>query len=193
MKLVYHGSKTQDLNHIEPRVSTHMEKLVYATESPCIATIFANDGGSDFDYVLGGTGTNDNPFYLVERKAHGFDRIFQRPGSIYTLDSKNFKHSDGFWNAEVVAEGPQEVLNEEKIPNLLEKLKEFADDGILKLYRYPARPSFVPLDNSDLIDKSIYLYKKGHLNIIKSLLKYYPEFADEVNSRLNDNEKAKEK
>jgi hypothetical protein len=59
--------------------------------------------------------------------------------------------------------------------------------GALKLYRYPDRPEFVPINNSDLIDKYIKFYQMGHLNSIEQLLSLYPDFEDEVN-RISNNE-----
>ncbi len=47
MEYVYHGSKVNGLKVIEPNISTHQQKLVYATKSPCIATIFSSNSGSD--------------------------------------------------------------------------------------------------------------------------------------------------
>lgn len=186
MEHVYHGSRIPNLKCIKPRVSTHLQNLVYATKSPCIATIFLNKGGSDLFYALGGEGTTENPVYLVERIPGIFDRIFQGSGSIYKLNGKEFSNRTGFWSAEVVAEGEREVLEEEKVTNILDRLKEFESDGKLRLYKYPERPEFIPLDNSDLIDKYICFYEMGHQDSINQLLTYYPEFTEEVHARLNN-------
>ena len=191
MNYVYHGSNVKGLKVIEPRVSTHQQNLVYATKSPCVATIFLSNGGSDLVYVLGGQGTNEKPAYLVERLPGVFNKIFSGEGSIYTLNSEPFNYKEGFWNAEVVAEESQMVLKEEKIDNILEKLEEYKKEGVLKLYRYPERPDFIPLDNSDLIDKYIHFYNTGHYNSINELLALYPEFAEEVSNRLSQLKVAK--
>ena len=122
MDYVFHGSKQSDLKEIQPRVSTHQQNLVYATKSPCIATIFLNNGGSDLIYALGGQGTKEKPAYLVERLPGLFDKIFSGNGSIYTLSGEQFQQRDGFWSAEVVAEGPQQVLKEEKVDKVLDEL-----------------------------------------------------------------------
>lgn len=186
MNYVYHGSKISGLKVIEPRVSTHQQNLVYATKNPCIAAIFLSDGGNDLVYVLGGQGTKEKPAYLVERLPGMFDKIFSGEGSIYTLNGETFSYKEGFWNAEVVSEGPQKVLKEEKVDNILSKLEEYQEEGTLKLYKYPDRPDFVPLDNSDLIEKYIKFYDMGHSNSINQLLTLYPEFTEEVNNRLDN-------
>ncbi len=90
MNYVYHGSKVKGLAVIELRVSTHQQNLVYATKSPCIATIFLSNGGSDLIYALGGQGTIEKPAYLVERLPGMFDKIFSGEGSIYTLNGESF-------------------------------------------------------------------------------------------------------
>ncbi len=184
MEYVYHGSKISGLKEIEPRVSTHLQSLVYATKSPCLATIFLRDDGGDLVYHLSGTGTSESPACLVERLPGIFNKIYSNGGSIYTLDGSQFKERDGFWSGEVVAEGKQQVLNEEKIDNVLERLEEYTKTGILKLYHYPDRPDSIPLDNSDLIDRYIKHYRNGHVNSIVNLLNLYPEFTEEVNNRL---------
>lgn len=188
MGSVYHGSKIKNLKIIKPHVSTHQQNLVYATKSPCIATIFLSNSGSDLVYVLGGEGTNEKPAYLVERLPGVFDKIFSGEGSIYTLNSTTFICKDNFWTAEVVAEGPQKVLEEEQVNNILDKLERYQEKGILKLYRYPDRPDFIPLDNSDLIDKYINFYNMGHSNSINQLLSLYPEFKEEVNNKLKNHQ-----
>ena len=184
MNYVFHGSKTSNLMEIEPRISTHQESLVYAAKSPCIATVFLSNGGNDLVYVLGGQGTKEKPAYLVERLPGSLSKIFNNNGSIYTLDDNSFVPREGLWDAEVVAKGIQKVLREEKIDDVLVTLEEYVTEGILKLYRYPDRPNFIPIDNSDLIDKYIRFYQMGNLGDIKRLLSLYPEFEDEVNSRL---------
>lgn len=184
MNCVYHGSKISGLKIINPNKSTHQKELVYATLSPCIATIFLSNGGSDLVYVLGGRGTKEKPAYLIERLPGVFDKIFNGSGSIYTLNGDSFEHREGFWNAEVVSDKTQFVIKEEKIENIKEKLKEYEENGLLNIYRYPNRIGSIPLDNSDLIDKYINFYNMGHTKSIEQLLSLYPEFTDEVNNRV---------
>lgn len=53
------------------------------------------------------------------------------------------------------------------------------------IYKYPNRPNFIPLDNSDLIDKYIGFYNSGNECAINNLLNIYPEFTHQVKLRLN--------
>ena len=131
MDYVYHGSKIQGLKKLEKRSSTHQQEWVYATPSKAVATIFINNGGSDFFYSLGGIGTTENPVVLVERKEGMFDKIFNLSGSLYTLKGDNFESGKTGWKAEVVSEfeeaengcaygGPKCYRYSEKIKKLMQ-------------------------------------------------------------------------
>lgn len=191
MDYVYHGSKIQGLKKLEKRSSTHQQEWVYATPSKAVATIFINNGGSDFFYSLGGIGTTENPVVLVERKEGMFDKIFNLSGSLYTLKGDNFESGKTGWKAEVVSEFEEEVIYEEHIDNVLQKLNELAEQDNFQLYRYPNRPDYVPLDNSDLIPKVIRLHNQGLTGIIDRFLQIYPELTDKLNEELKSTQNKK--
>lgn len=52
------------------------------------------------------------------------------------------------------------------------------------MYFYPDRPPFIPLDNSDLIEKYITYERNGVNGAIESLLSVYPEFEESVNNKI---------
>ena len=183
---VYHGSIHQGLKIIKRNKSTHGKSWVYATLSKAISTIFISNKGSDLYYYLSGDGTENNPVLLVERKEGMFKDIFNVSGSLYTLSGKNFISGKTGWSAEVISESDENVIHEEHIDNVFEKLKELNDMGELKLYLYPNRPSFLPKDNSDLIPKVIRWQKRG-INI-ESFFKLYPELEEQYLKQLNENE-----
>ena len=162
-KYVYHGSHIPDLKVIKPHKSTHQQNWVYATSSKAVATIFLSNKHSDLYYYLGGN-DEDNNLVLVERKKGMFKDIFNVSGSIYKLSSKNFLNGITGWSMEVVSNREEQVLEEEKITDVYEELIKFNDEGKIKLYLYPNRPSYIPLDNSDLIPKVIRWSKKGYKN-----------------------------
>lgn len=172
-KKVYHGSIHQGLKIIRKNKSTHGKSWVYATLSKAISVIFISNKGSDLYYYLSGDGTENNQVILVERKEGMFKDIFNVSGSLYTLNGKNFISSKTSWSAEMVSEFDENVLHEEHINNVFEKLKELNDRGELKLYLYPNRPAFLPKDNSDLIPKVIRWRKRG-INI-ETFFTLYPE------------------
>ena len=161
IKNVYHGSTQQGLKTIRKNKSTHGQAWVYATLSKAISTIFISNKGSNLYYYLSGDGTENNPIILVERKENMFKDIFNVSGSLYTLSGKNFISGKTGWSAELVSEYDEDVVHEEYIDNVFEKLKELNDEGELKLYLYPNRPPFLPKDNSDLIPKVIRWKKRG--------------------------------
>lgn len=73
---------------------------------------------------------------------------------------------------------------------MLQKITELAEQGELQLYRFPNRPSFVPLDNSDLIPKVIKWYNNGFTGVLDSFLTVYPELTDKLNEQLEQAEKS---
>ncbi len=131
MKYVYHGSKIQGLKKLNKRSSTHRQEWVYATPSKVAAIIFISNGGNDLVYSLSGKGTNESPIVLVERKQGMFDKVFDLPGSFYTLKGDNFQSGKTGWWAEVISEYEEEIINEEYIDNVLLKLNELAIQGKL--------------------------------------------------------------
>lgn len=174
---VYHGSAVQGLKEIKKNKSTHGQEWVYATLSKAISIIFISNKGSDLYYYLQGDGSNNNPVILVERKKDMFKEIFNVSGSLYTLDSKKFVTGKTGWTAEVVSEYNEKVLKEEYIENVFEKLKKLTDSGELRMYLYPNRPNYIPIDNSDLIPKVIKWQKRG-INI-EPFFKLYPELKEQ--------------
>lgn len=176
LKHVYHGSTQQGLKTIRKNISSHGKSWVYGTLSKAIATIFISDKGCDLYYSLSGAGTKESPVTLVERKEGMFEEIFHVSGSLYTLSGKNFISGKTGWSAEVVSEYDEEVISEEHIDHVFEKLKEFNDQGEIKLYLFPDRPDFIPKDNSDLIPKVIKWQNNG-FNIDK-FFQLYPELKD---------------
>ena len=114
-----------------------------------------------------------------------FKEIFNVSGSLYTLSGKNFVSGKTNWSGEVISEFDENVLCEEHINNVFEKLKELNTKGQLKLYLYPDRPSFIPKDNSDLIPKVIRWQKRGI--DINQFFKLYPELKEKYLKMLEEN------
>ena len=183
---VYHGSIHQGLKIIKRNKSTHGKSWVYATLSKAISTIFISHKGSDLYYYLSGDGTENNPVILVERKENMFKNIFNVSGSLYTLNGKNFISGKTGWSAELVSDYDEDVIYEEHIDNIFEKLKELNESGELKLYLYPNRPYFLPKDNSDLIPKVIRWKNRG-INI-DQFFKLYPELKEQFLNMIKENE-----
>lgn len=177
MKYVYHGSSIPNLQIIKANESTHMKKWVYACTTKAISTIFLSSLGSDLYYSLSGDGV-DYPVELVERKPGMFKKIFNCSGYIYKLDASNFKENQTGWSAEVVSSADEKVISSEYIENIYDELIKLDKEGLMKLYLYPNRPDYVPIDNSDLIPKVLRWYKNGFN--INNFYNIYPELKDKL-------------
>ena len=184
MGYVYHGSKTTGLKKLEPRVSPEQKKCVFAIKSKAVAAVLIGKAESIY-YTLGGLGTPELPFYLIERLPGMFERIFNKSGSIYYLDDKNFKSAYLNWDAELISEQEEEVIYEERIENVLDKLNEYAESGEILIYHYPNRPKNIPLDNSDLIPLIIKWHHQGIEKLVKEFLELYPDLALRFYEELN--------
>lgn len=122
---------------------------------------------------------------LVERRPGVLSNLYNKCGYIYELPGNTFEHYDYLWTPEVISFESEVVpIKVEYHENILESLKKMADNGLLKLYQYPSRPDYIPIDNSDLIDKYIWFENQGLNGSIDSLLKVYPEFKEQVEEKL---------
>ena len=178
MEYVYHGSPIRGLKTIEKRKSTHQKEWVYATRNKAVAAIFMGHG-SDLNYYLAGNGV-ERPLILVERKPGMFKEIFNTSGSLYYLDASHFIPNQTGWSAEVISDSNEEVVKEEYIDNVYDKLIEYSNNNELQLYLYPNRPENVPLDNSDLIPK-IKSWEEAGFDI-HMFFKLYPELKEKYYS-----------
>ena len=158
MEYVYHGSKVHNLKRLDPHESTH-GKYVYATPNKVIAILMSKCCGSDLTYTLNGDGNGH--FDLIERIPGALDKMYANDASIYTLDKSPFKDIHTGFN-EVVSSESVNVEFEEYIPNLYEKLNELEASGFIHIYYYPDRPSYIPDDDHDLVDKLKRYVFEGH-------------------------------
>ena len=140
-----------------------------------IITIFLSPMHSDLFYSLSGDGKN-YPVELVERKPGMFKKIFNCSGYIYKLDASNFKENQTGWSAEVVSDTDEKVISSEYIENIYDELIKLDKEGLMKLYLYPNRPDYVPIDNSDLIPKVRAWEESG--SDISNFFSLYPELKE---------------
>ena len=184
-KVVYHGSPRGDIEALEPRISTHRKECIYATDNKVIAMMFMGRGNGDLDFVKS---YDDGLPVLVERRPGLLEKIYNKSGFMYELPGDSFEHYDYLWAPEVISFEKHIVPNRvEYYENILLALKEFADNGLLKLYQYPERPEYVPFDNSDLVERYIkFEYRNGIKGAVDDLLKIYPEFTEQVKEKLKE-------
>lgn len=185
MGIIYHGSSTRGLTRLEPHKSTHGNYL-YATKYKELAVIFSSRCGDDCTYALY-RNNNSEPWTLVERIPEAFNTMFSNSASIYTLDDKTFKDiNTGF--SELVSNVGANVISEEYIENVYNKIKELEQNGLIKLYTYPNKPKEIPTDNSDLIDKEIRQNKRENKSITRKsferLILLHPNLMNKINQKL---------
>lgn len=185
-KVVYHGSTKGNIEILRANVSTHQKECIYATDNKVIAMLFMGRGMRDLDTVKG---YDDGLPVLVERRQGVLERLYNKSGYIYELDGTTFNHYDYLWEPEVIS-FEKAIIPIKKIyyDNVLEALNNESEVGNIKIYKYPSRPNYIPLDNSDLIDEYIEFEQEGINGAIELLLKVYPEFETVVMEKL-DNKK----
>lgn len=117
--LLYHGSTVEIKDHeLTPHVSLEGIPLVYTT--------------NDYDYALIRAGKfvpgevlireehEEGHHSLAEVEPGAFKKVFDRPGYIYQVDSKNFKYNYG---TEFISNTNSKINSTEKIDNVLDKIK----------------------------------------------------------------------
>ena len=91
--------------------------------------------------------------------------MFSNSASIYTVEDTTFQDiHTGF--SELVSDQPVRILNEERVENVYEKIKELEQDGLIQLYYYPDRPEKIPEDDSDLINVELRMAQIRNRKII---------------------------
>ena len=182
--IVFHGSPRGYLEVLKARESTHQKKCIYAADSKSVALLFMGKGMGDLDTMIA---TVNSQLVLVERRPGVIDRLYNKEGYLYELDGSTFDHYDFLWSKEVISfENEIVPLRKKHISNIMQAIEEEESLGNIRVFRYPDRPTNVPLDNSYLIDKYISFEKKGLTGAVKNLLKVYPEFEEEVQRRLKE-------
>ncbi len=180
--IVYHGSDNGNLEIIRANISTHQKKCIYASENKVVAMLFMGKGMGDLDTVK--LYDNEIPI-LVERREGLLEKIYNKPGYIYVLDATTFNHYEYLWEPEVISfEKALKPIKKVYYDNILNALIKEERNGNIKIYRYPNRPNYIPLDNSDLIDRYISFEKQGIEHAVDNLLEVYPEFKDKVLEKL---------
>lgn len=186
-KHVYHGSSNGDIKELLPHISTHQKKCIYATDERIVALLFMSKGKGDLDHSIGSDNKNSQLMY-VERREGVLKQKYQNvSGYLYELDGSSFNHYDFLWDREVISYEDSIIpLSKTFIPDIYEEILKEEELGNIKIYHYPDRPSRIPLDNSDLIEKYIRFEEMGNTGSIDRLLKTYPEFSERVNQILSE-------
>ena len=174
---VYHGSNVPNIKRLEPKLSTHGEKYVYASPDIVIATIFLARWN---DYIFRLNHIDDN-LILVENYEGALQEVFNgKKGYVYKLKSTSFYFPENHWQGEVVSKEAVEVEEVIDITNIYETLCQYEKEGKVKLYRYPDRPSIYPADDSDLIELVKLNIKNFGEDQLQKFLEYHPHLENKV-------------
>ena len=85
------------------------------------------------------------------------------------------------WEFEYISEHEERPVSCEIINNILDEIKTLNNNGEIEIYYYPDRPSNIPKDDSDMIDKCIELYNlSGDKHDIIYCMKRFPELKDKI-------------
>ena len=173
---VYHGSCVQGLSQID--LQNH--RYIYAAKDKNIAALYMMRRGPWTLFRCFGHEKGHIPFF-VERYPGQIDDFYKDvSGSIYVLETESF--DDNGWC--VRSTEPQNVVREIKISNVKDFLLDIESQGDLKIYRYPNRPSFIPEDDSDLIDSILKLPKNLRLKKQQEFKDLFPDLYLENQDKL---------
>jgi hypothetical protein len=182
MKYVYHSSPTQEFKEIKKNNSMDRGEYVFGSPHLEVSAAFLGRKGGDFTC---GLGHEDNgKMYLCERFQGALEYRYNKPGSIYFLDSVNFREDKNLWWAEVISDRNEEVLKEMRIERPVDFLYELQEKGKLDIYRYPDRPAVIPDNDFDLVDRAIHWSRAFGEDVLRSMKKYHPHLMDKVISQL---------
>ena len=132
-----------------------------------------------------GTIIDDNGvFSITERYPKTFDLYKGLSGSIYKLSSDGFLSNQTTWSLEIVNSNKVLVLEELPIIDTYNFLKQLETAGCLKLYHYPNKPSWSPLEDSDIIKKAVIWTREISSDVGIEFLQLHPHLKDQFETAL---------
>lgn len=121
--VLYHGSSTPGLKHLEPKPTSVLQgqPAVFATPDRDLALTFgAPWRDSDFEQ-----GSVDGQRYMREQYPGAFEKIYQgRKGHVYSVPAEGFKKDRRLMRSERINPGQVTTVKEEAIEDLLEALRK---------------------------------------------------------------------
>jgi hypothetical protein len=183
MDIVFHSSKKQGLKVIEPRISTHENKWVYAADNISIAAMFL---GNNSDFICQ-TGLDDNKPFIWERFEGAFKVAYMNvSGSIYILSGRNFKKNQTSWSGDLVSTKKEKVIKEIRIDEVRDFIKSLATEKKLDIYYYPHFPAGLPNDKSDIIEKAVDWTLRFGTDTLEEIKLYHTDILPIVLKKLSD-------
>lgn len=151
--MLYHASPEAGLIRLEPHTSTHGVPYVYAVNDRITALLFGAKQ-DDFDFCIS---THETGIPLVWECYPGALEIrYQGQGcSLYRVAREGFLSGQTGWNAELVCPRPVPVLQETRIPDLLQALLAAEADGSLILRRFSEDPEYKKRIAAHVVDRFV--------------------------------------
>ena len=181
---VYHASPVQGLTQIVPRIGTHGQNWVYATDDIAVAAVFLARLGGDFTCASGVCGGKP---YLCERFAGAFERRYgTASGSLYVLSGQCFLVGQTSYSKDFVSSQPVTPLEEIRVDNAADHLLRLAAEGRIVIKFYPER-FCIPEDDSDLVRKAAVMYKRFGQSALDQVKEFHPGLLGRVKEELAKN------
>ena len=179
--LLYHASPVQGLTQIVPRVGTHGQSWVYATDNIAVAAVFLGRLGGDFTCA---SGVCDGRPYLCERFAGAFDRRYGKAsGSLYVLPGDGFLTGQTSYSKDFVSAEAVTPLEERRVDNAKDYLLRLAAEDALVIKFYSER-CCIPDDNSDLVRKAVQMYQRFGKRVLDQVQEFHPGLLDRVRDEI---------
>jgi hypothetical protein len=181
---LYHASPLQGLTQIVPRVGTHGQNWVYATDDIAVAAVFLGRLGGDFTCASGICGGRP---YLCERFAGAFKRRYgMASGSLYVLPGGGFLTGQTSYSKDFVTTEAVTPLEEIRVDNAENYLLELADDGRISIKFSPERYC-IPDDDRDLVEKAVRMYELSGQQALDQVQEFHPGLLGRVWEKITKN------
>ena len=185
--IVYHASNQAGLKALIPCKSTHRQSWVYATTDIAFSAIFLYDGAGD---LCCSSGLSNGGPYIYERWRGAFyDAYSGKQGAIYELSGKTFQRSSLLVPVEVISEVAVPVLREIVIVDAMSYLIDLQDEGKIQIFLHDQRPSWIPDDDQDLVDRMVRWTKENPgSDWLTYAEKHHPHLLNRIRQGLSANE-----
>ena len=151
--MLYHVSPVAGLKTLQPRVSTHKVEYVYAIENLVTGLLFGAKW-DDFDFILS-TDKNGNPV-ICECYPDAFKSVYQgKTCSVYFLNDEGFQRNKTSWSEELVSENIVQVVEEQVITDLYNRLLDEEQNYKLIVHRYEYCTEYRKTISNHIVDRLI--------------------------------------
>lgn len=177
-KILYHGSRQQDLKELKPNKGE--SQSIFATSCEAFAAIFINRPGGSL-VASWGRLKNKTPYYCELKKGIFKKNYSRQQGSIYIIDSKYFFQNKKHWKEEWVSTKTIPILREIKVNDLKAYLLKLQREKKVKIILFRDRNKFFPNIDNQIIKTAKALIKKyGQEKILPNIRKYRSEILDKI-------------